>query len=73
MTRDLVTVEKGGRIVRVRFDRGDPANSLSFALMRELTAVAQDLADDPGLCAVVLTGRVDNFCLGMDVKVEVVA
>jgi enoyl-CoA hydratase/carnithine racemase len=70
MTSDLVTVEKADRIARVRFDRGDPANSLSFAIMRELTTVAHDLADDPDLCAVVLTGRADNFCLGMDLKDE---
>jgi len=68
MTTGLVTVEKADRIARVHFDRGDPANSLSFAIMRELTAVAQSLADDPDLCAVVLTGRADNFCLGMDLK-----
>ena len=70
MTTDLVTVEKADRIAMVRFDRGDPANSLSFAIMRELTAVAQDLANDPDLCAVVLTGRMDNFCLGIDLKDE---
>jgi enoyl-CoA hydratase/carnithine racemase len=70
MKTDLVTVEKADRIARVRFDRGDHANSLSFAVMRELTAVAYGLADDPDLCAVVLTGRQDNFCLGMDLKDE---
>ncbi len=73
MTTDLVSVEKDDRVAIVRFDRGNTANALSFALMRELTAVAHDLADDPDLCAVVLTGRADNFCLGMDLKDEEVA
>ena len=73
MTNDQVTVEKAERIAMVRFDRGDHANSLSLAIMRELTAVANDLANDPDLCAVVLTGRVDNFSLGMDLKDEEVA
>ena len=73
MTTDLVTVEKADRTAMVRFDRGNHANSLSFAIMRELTAVAHELADDPDLCAVVLTGRVDNFCLGMDLTDEEVA
>lgn len=68
MTTDPITVEKADRIALVRFDRGDRANTLSFALMRDLTAIARDLADDPDLCAVVLTGRTDNFCLGMDLK-----
>jgi enoyl-CoA hydratase/carnithine racemase len=73
MTTDQVTVEKADRIAVVRFNRGDQANSLSFAIMRELTAVAHDLADDPDLCAVLLTGRMDNFCLGMYLKDEEVA
>lgn len=65
-----VTVEKQDRIAVVRFDRQNSANTLSFALMRELTAVAKELADDPTLSAIVLTGRADNFCLGMDLKDE---
>jgi enoyl-CoA hydratase/carnithine racemase len=73
MMTDQVTVEKADRIAMVRFDRGDHANSLSLAIMRELTEVAHDLADDPDLCAVVLTGRMDNFSLGMDLKDEEVA
>lgn len=73
MSRELVTVEKADRIAVVRFDRGDRANALSFALMRELTEVAQELADDPDLCAVVLAGGPNNFCLGMDLKDEEVA
>jgi enoyl-CoA hydratase len=73
MMTDQITVEKADRIAIVRFDRGDHANLLSFAIMRELTTVAHDLADDPDLCAVVLTGRADNFSLGMDLKDEEVA
>jgi enoyl-CoA hydratase/carnithine racemase len=73
MTTDQVTIEKADRIAIVRFDRGNHANSLSLAIMRELTAVAHDLADNPDLCAVVLTGRMDNFSLGMDLKDEAVA
>jgi enoyl-CoA hydratase/carnithine racemase len=73
MKKNLVTVEKTDRIAMVRFDRGDKANSFSFAIMRELTAAANDLAEDPDLCAVVLTGRVDNFSLGVDLKDEELA
>jgi enoyl-CoA hydratase/carnithine racemase len=68
MATDHVTVEKADRIALVRFDRGIKGNPLSFAIMRELTAVAQDLAEEPDLCAIVLTGRMDNFSLGMDLK-----
>lgn len=73
MKTSPVSVEKSDRVAVVRFDRGNAANALSFALMRELTAVAHDLSEDPDLCAVVLTGRADNFCLGMDLKDEEVA
>lgn len=68
MKTNRVSVKKTGRIATVQFDRGNKANALSFALMRELTDVAHKLADDPDLCAVVLTGRADNFCMGMDLK-----
>jgi enoyl-CoA hydratase len=73
MSTNQVSVEKSDRIATVCFDRGTKANALSFALMRELTAVAHELANDPDLCAVVLTGRADNFCLGMDLKDKEVA
>jgi enoyl-CoA hydratase/carnithine racemase len=51
MTSDLVTVEKADRIAIVRFDRGDPANSLnataSHADMDEfvLTQNSEDCAE----------------------------
>ena len=73
MKSDVITVEKADRVAMVRFDRGNPANALSFALMRDLTRVATDLADDSDLCAVVLSGRKDNFTLGMDLKDEEVS
>jgi enoyl-CoA hydratase len=73
MMTKQVSVEKADHIAIVRFDRGNNANALSFAIMRELTKVAHALADDADLCAVVLTGRADNFCLGMDLKDEEVA
>lgn len=68
MNDSWVHLERQERIAIVRFDRGQVANTLSMALMRELTAVAQALSDDPTLCAVVLTGRADNFCMGMDLR-----
>lgn len=67
---DLVSVALSDRVATVTFDRGFPANALSFELMRQLTKVANDLADEPDLAAVVLAGRPDNFCFGMDLKDE---
>ncbi|MEC8115980.1 MAG: enoyl-CoA hydratase-related protein, partial [Pseudomonadota bacterium] len=63
---DFVTIEKQGRVAIVRFDRGKPANPMSQALLRELTAAAHSFDHDSETSAVVLTGRVDNFSMGAD-------
>lgn len=63
-----VSLVKTDRVARVTFDRGYPANPLSLGLMRELTAVAQDLRHDAEINAVILSGRADNFALGFDLK-----
>ena len=68
MAARFTRVETSDGIAVVHFDRGNSRNALNLALIRELTDVAQDLADDPELCAVVLTGRADNFSLGVDLK-----
>ncbi|MAK77316.1 MAG: enoyl-CoA hydratase, partial [Nisaea sp.] len=51
---DFVTIEKQGRIAIVRFDRGTPANPMSQALLRELTAAAHSFDHDSETSAVVL-------------------
>ena len=65
---DFVTIEKQGRIAIVRFDRGTPANPMSQALLRELTAAAHTFDHDSETSAVVLAGRGDNFSMGADLK-----
>lgn len=61
-----VSVERQGTISIVSFDRGKPANPLSYDLMRELTDVARSFEEDHETSAVVLTGRSDTFSLGFD-------
>jgi enoyl-CoA hydratase len=63
-----VAVTRQGRIAVVRFDRGLPSNPLSLDLMRELTDVARSFEDDSETSAVILTGRIDTFSLGFDLK-----
>ena len=63
-----VSVSREGRIAVVRFDRGKPANPLSYELMRELTETARSFETDFEISAVVLTGRSDNFTMGVDLK-----
>ncbi|MDH3236054.1 MAG: enoyl-CoA hydratase/isomerase family protein [Alphaproteobacteria bacterium] len=65
---DVVTIEKDGRIAVVRFDRGDKANAMSFKVMDALQAAALELARDPELSAIVLTGQERRFTLGFDLR-----
>jgi len=63
-----LSVHRIGRVLTVQFDAGNKVNSLSHALMRELTALAAELQDDGELSAIVLTGHNDMFTGGMDLK-----
>ncbi len=68
MSWEFVTIEKSGRIATVRFDRGNAANAMSRQLLQELTEAAQSFESDSETSTVILTGRSDNFTLGMDLK-----
>jgi enoyl-CoA hydratase/carnithine racemase len=63
-----LSLQREGRVLTVQFDAGNKVNSLSHALMRELTMVATELQDDSELSAIVLSGRSDIFTGGMDLK-----
>ncbi|WP_323779826.1 enoyl-CoA hydratase/isomerase family protein [Thalassovita sp.] len=73
MTEQFVSIERaetplGQRVAIVRFDTGSKANALSQELMRQLTAAARSFEGDADTNAIILTGRADRFCLGMDLK-----
>ena len=73
MTDQMVRIERaetphGARIAIVRFDTGAKANALSQELMRQLTEAARSFETDAETSAIILTGRADRFCLGMDLK-----
>jgi len=61
-------LNRDGRVLTVEFDSASKVNSLSNALMRELTGLATDLQQDAELSAIILTGRADTFTGGMDLK-----
>ena len=65
---EYLEVERDGRVLTVRFDSGAGVNSLNNAMMRELTTLARELQDDSELSCVILTGRADGFCAGMDLR-----
>ncbi len=64
---EFITLERRGRVVIATFDRKDGLNALSSALMRELTALAGELAGDTESSVIVLTGR-GAFSAGADLK-----
>lgn len=68
MNGQYVTIERRGRVAVVRFDRGVRPNPLSHALMRELTEAARSFENDHETAAIVLTGRAESFCMGMDLR-----
>ncbi len=63
-----LTLVRKERILEVSFHSGDRVNSLSYALMRELTELAQQLQTDAELSAVILSGTAEMFSAGMDLR-----
>lgn len=63
---EYLQLERNERTLCVRFQSNNPVNSLSNALMRELTELALSLQDDTELNAIILTGAESTFSAGMD-------
>ena len=61
-----VTVERGGPVAVVRFDRKKNLNAFDTQLIVELTDVARSFHDDTETRAVVLTASKDYFSAGAD-------
>jgi methylglutaconyl-CoA hydratase len=64
-----VTLVRRGRAAIVTLDRPDRRNALDRPTLAELGRIGRELASDPGVSAVVLTGTGDQaFCAGADLK-----
>ncbi|MFK8049078.1 MAG: enoyl-CoA hydratase/isomerase family protein [Halioglobus sp.] len=63
-----ITSKRDGRVLTVEFDSGCKVNSLSNAVMRELTQFALELQSDCELSAIILKGKPDIFSAGADLK-----
>ena len=61
-------LRRDGWRLHVTLNRPESRNAMSFAMVRELTAVFTAIADDRSLRAVVLRGAGGNFCAGGDIK-----
>lgn len=66
-----VLVERDGAVATVRLNRPDAMNSLSVATKEALLEALTDVADDPAVRCVVLTGSGRAFCVGQDLREHV--
>ena len=64
-----ILVERDGHVARVTINRPSRRNALSFAAWQSLAAAFDNLAADPGVRVVVLTGAGERaFCAGNDIS-----
>lgn len=64
----MIDIQKNGRVMTVRYDRGERRNALSLEAMRKLTETAEQLRDETDIACVVLTGSAQAFSAGVDLK-----
>jgi enoyl-CoA hydratase len=67
-SEDAVLTERRDRVLVITLNRPDAMNAINGALSNGLWSAVQELNDDPGLTAGVLTGAGRGFCAGMDLK-----
>ena len=65
---DEVLTEKRGRVLLITLNRPDARNAINTAVGMGLASAMQQLDEDDGLTAAVLTGAGPGFCSGMDLK-----
>ncbi|HYQ00498.1 MAG TPA: enoyl-CoA hydratase-related protein [Polyangiaceae bacterium] len=64
-----VRVERRAAVALVTLDRPERMNALSWATVQRLGEVGRELASDPSVLVVILTGSGDKaFCAGADLK-----
>lgn len=63
---ERVSVETADRIAAVRLTRGDKHNGLDYAMFDAINAALDEVAADPGVRCVVLSGEGPSFCAGLD-------
>ncbi len=68
MTDVPLVVEGDGAIRTLRLNRPDRLNAVSMPLYRALESALADVAGDPSVRAVILTGTGRAFCAGADLK-----
>jgi 2-(1,2-epoxy-1,2-dihydrophenyl)acetyl-CoA isomerase len=65
---EVLLVERSEGVATLTLNRPGSMNSLSVTLKEALLAAARDVAADPSVRAVVLTGSGRGFCVGQDLR-----
>jgi 2-(1,2-epoxy-1,2-dihydrophenyl)acetyl-CoA isomerase len=68
MAYDFIELEKREGVARIRLNRPEVLNSLHEPLIRELRSGLAEVACDPSVRALVLTGAGRGFCAGADLS-----
>ena len=68
MTYETILVDRDGRVATITLNRPKALNALNSQVMAEVTTAAQELDDDGGIGAIVLTGSAKAFAAGADIK-----
>ncbi len=68
MAYETCIVERSGPVATVSFNRPEALNAVNATVLRELLAIAAELAEDEATRAVILTGTGRAFSAGADTK-----
>ena len=63
----VVLLERSEGVARITLNRPDQGNGIDMSLANELDAIAREVASDPAVRSVVLTGAGRMFCVGGDI------
>ncbi len=70
MAFETILLEKNGQIARLTLNRPERLNALNEQMFHELNLALQDVAEDPRVRVLVLTGAGRAFCASADIKDE---
>ncbi|MGN1289019.1 MAG: crotonase/enoyl-CoA hydratase family protein [Bradyrhizobium sp.] len=68
MTTDRISLSIAGGLADVRFNRPDKLNALDPAMFTAIADIGAQLADNPKVRVVVLSGEGEAFCAGLDIE-----
>jgi enoyl-CoA hydratase len=65
---ETILVEREERVGIITLNRPQALNALNLQVMNEVTSVATEFDNDPGIGAIIITGSAKAFAAGADIK-----